>query len=57
MSDEEVLGQILMMSYPGAVPDALLFDWIGKRALGGVKIFGWNADDSTKVWDDAMARR
>ena len=31
------------------MPDALLFDWIGKRALGGVKIFGWNAEDSTKV--------
>jgi beta-N-acetylhexosaminidase len=49
MSDEEVLGQILMMSYPGVAPDALLFDWVGNRALGGVKIFGWNADDSTKV--------
>jgi beta-N-acetylhexosaminidase len=49
MSDEEVLGQILMMSYPGDAPDAQLFEWIGKRALGGVKIFGWNAEDSTKV--------
>jgi beta-N-acetylhexosaminidase len=38
-----------MMSYPGIEPDALTFDWIEKRALGGVKIFGWNADDSTKV--------
>jgi beta-N-acetylhexosaminidase len=49
MSDEEVLGQILMMSYPGNAPDRLLFDWIEHRALGGVKIFGWNADDSTKM--------
>jgi beta-N-acetylhexosaminidase len=49
MSDEEVLGQILMLCYPGDVPNALVFDWIGRRALGGVKIFGWNAEDSTQV--------
>jgi beta-N-acetylhexosaminidase len=49
MSDEEVLGQIFMMSYPGDAPPALLFDWIERRSLGGVKIFGWNADDSTKL--------
>jgi beta-N-acetylhexosaminidase len=49
MSDEEVLGQILMLCYPGDVPNALIFDWIGRRALGGVKIFGWNAEDSTRV--------
>jgi beta-N-acetylhexosaminidase len=49
MSDEEVLGQILMMAYPGDAPGSLLFDWIEKRALGGVKIFGWNAEDSTQV--------
>jgi beta-N-acetylhexosaminidase len=55
MSDEEVLGQILMMAYPGVAPDDLLFDWIGRRALGGVKIFGWNADDSTKVAEAVAA--
>jgi beta-N-acetylhexosaminidase len=49
MSDEETLGQILMLSYPGDAPNALFFDWIERRSLGGVKIFGWNADDSTKV--------
>jgi beta-N-acetylhexosaminidase len=49
MSDEEVLGQILMLAYPGDAPGALLFDWIENRALGGVKIFGWNAEDSTQV--------
>ncbi len=49
MSDEETVGQILMMAYPGDTPGPLLYDWIGKRALGGVKIFGWNAEDSDKV--------
>ena len=49
MGDEEVLGQILMMAYPGDEPGPLLYEWIEKRALGGVKVFGWNAEDSTKV--------
>jgi beta-N-acetylhexosaminidase len=49
MSDEEVLGQILMLAYPGDEPGPLIFDWIQGRSLGGVKIFGWNAEDSTKV--------
>jgi beta-N-acetylhexosaminidase len=49
MSDEEVIGQIFMLSYPGEVPGPLLFEWIQKRCLGGVKIFGWNAENSTKV--------
>ncbi|HSV55700.1 MAG TPA: glycoside hydrolase family 3 N-terminal domain-containing protein [Magnetospirillaceae bacterium] len=46
LSDEEVLGQILMLTYPGDDPPPLLYQWIARRALGGVKIFGWNADDT-----------
>ena len=49
MGDEEVLGQVLMMSYPGDEPNELFLEWVERRGLGGVKIFGWNADDSTKV--------
>jgi beta-N-acetylhexosaminidase len=49
MSDEEVLGQLFMMTYPGDSPPELLFDWIEKRGLGGVKIFGWNAEDTDKL--------
>jgi beta-N-acetylhexosaminidase len=55
MSDEEVLGQILMLAYPGDAPGALLFDWVENRALGGVKIFGWNAEDSTQVARSVVA--
>jgi beta-N-acetylhexosaminidase len=47
MGDEQVLGQVLMMAYPGAVPGELLLKWIRDRGLGGVKIFGWNAEDSS----------
>jgi beta-N-acetylhexosaminidase len=49
MSDEEVLGQVFMMAYPGDEPGPAIIDWIDRRSLGGVKIFGWNADDSTKL--------
>lgn len=49
MTDEQVVGQILMLAYPGDAPGAVLYDWIEKRSLGGVKIFGWNAEDSDKV--------
>ncbi|MCX7024000.1 MAG: glycoside hydrolase family 3 protein [Spirochaetes bacterium] len=49
LSDEEILGQIFMMTYPGDDPPELLLGWIGKRALGGVKLFGWNAEDTDKV--------
>ncbi len=49
MSDEQVVGQILMLAYSGDAPGPVLYDWIRKRELGGVKIFGWNAEDSGKV--------
>ena len=49
MTDEQVVGQILMLAYSGDAPGAVLYDWIEKRSLGGVKIFGWNAEDSDKV--------
>jgi beta-N-acetylhexosaminidase len=49
MSDEQVLGQVFMMAYPGDVPPPLMFRWIRERGLGGVKIFGWNAESSDKA--------
>ncbi|HET7838627.1 MAG TPA: glycoside hydrolase family 3 N-terminal domain-containing protein, partial [Rectinemataceae bacterium] len=49
MGDVEVLGQLLMLAYPGSDPPPLLFDWIEARGLGGVKIFGWNAEDTDRL--------
>jgi beta-N-acetylhexosaminidase len=49
MSDEERLGQLFMLSYGGDVPTSLLYSWIRLRGLGGVKIFGWNADDTVRL--------
>ncbi len=49
MGDEELVGQILMMTWPGAVPPPELLDWIRQRHLGGIKIFGWNGADTVKL--------
>ncbi|PKL25139.1 MAG: glycosyl hydrolase family 3 [Spirochaetae bacterium HGW-Spirochaetae-3] len=43
------LGQLFMLSYGGDEPTPLLYSWIRGRGLGGVKIFGWNADDTTRL--------
>ena len=45
MSDTEALGQILMFGYRGEEPDAGILRWISEGGLGGVKIFGWNAEN------------
>ncbi len=55
MSDEEILGQLFMLAYPGDSPPELLYAWIRQRGLGGVKIFGWNAEDTTKVAEAVAA--
>ncbi len=49
MTDEEKLAQILMFGWAGTEPSPLVTDWVGKRSLGNVKIFGWNTDDTMKV--------
>jgi beta-N-acetylhexosaminidase len=49
MRPEEVLGQVFLLGFPGTVPPPLILDWIEKRGIGGVKIFGWNAEDTTKL--------
>lgn len=49
MGPEERLGQLFMLSYSGDEPTPLLYAWIRRRGLGGVKIFGWNTDDTDKL--------
>lgn len=49
MTDEELLAQILMFGWAGAEPSALLNQWVTKRGLGSVKVFGWNTDDIHQV--------
>lgn len=49
MSDEQVLAQTLMLGWVGAEPSPLILDWIRQRNIGGVKIFGWNTDDTLRL--------
>ncbi|WP_083963800.1 glycoside hydrolase family 3 protein [Spirochaeta cellobiosiphila] len=45
MTPEEKLGQILLLGYEGETPNRDIMNWISQKHLGGVKIFGWNADN------------
>jgi len=49
MSDEQALAQTFMLGWVGAEPSPLILDWIRNRNIGGVKIFGWNTDDTRKL--------
>ncbi|MDR0639892.1 MAG: glycoside hydrolase family 3 protein [Spirochaetaceae bacterium] len=42
LSDEDALAQTLMFGWSGAPPSPYLLEWIQKRGIGGVKVFGWN---------------
>ncbi|MBN2617781.1 MAG: glycoside hydrolase family 3 protein [Spirochaetales bacterium] len=45
MTNEELLGQILMFSYEGDRVSAENLYWIRDKGLGSIKIFGWNASN------------
>jgi len=49
MSDEQALAQTFMLGWVGAEPSPLIMDWINQRNIGGVKIFGWNTDDTQRL--------
>jgi beta-N-acetylhexosaminidase len=49
MTDDQALGQVFMLGWVGAEPSPLIMDWIRDRNIGGVKIFGWNTDDTTRL--------
>jgi beta-N-acetylhexosaminidase len=49
MSDEQALAQTFMLGWVGAEPSPLIIDWIRDRNIGGVKIFGWNTEDTRKL--------
>ncbi|QQO09658.1 glycoside hydrolase family 3 protein [Breznakiella homolactica] len=49
MTDEEALAQTFMLGWVGATPSPLIMDWIRDRNIGGVKIFGWNTDNTLQL--------
>jgi beta-N-acetylhexosaminidase len=49
MTDEQALAQVFMLGWVGAEPSPLIMEWIRKRGIGGVKIFGWNTADTQRL--------
>ncbi len=45
LSEEELIGQVFLAGYSSDVPTPEIMAWLKDRNIGGVKIFGWNADD------------
>lgn len=54
MTDEELLAQVLMFGWAGEEPSQEVKDWVGTRALGSIKIFGWNTDNTEKVAESIL---
>ncbi len=49
MSDEEIVAQVFMVGWPSRDPTPELLEWIRRRNIGGVKVFGWNADNLAQL--------
>jgi beta-N-acetylhexosaminidase len=49
MSDEQALAQTFMLGWVGAEPSPLIINWIRDRHIGGIKIFGWNTQDTFQL--------
>ena len=49
MTDEQALAQVFMFGWVGEEPSPIIMEWIRKRNIGGIKIFGWNTADTIKL--------
>jgi len=49
MSDEQVVAQVFMLGWASQDADGSIMEWIATHGLGGVKIFGWNANDTQRL--------
>ncbi|MDR2588096.1 MAG: glycoside hydrolase family 3 protein [Spirochaetales bacterium] len=45
MPDEELLAQVFLVGYEKDRPTPEIMAWLKGRSIGGIKIFGWNADN------------
>ena len=52
MTDEELLGQLMILGYPGALADSGIPRWVRDRNIGGVKIFPRNVKDLPSLAQD-----
>ncbi len=49
MSPEELIAQTLMIGWLGETPSPEIMEWIERSNLGGVKVFGWNGGNLTRL--------
>jgi beta-N-acetylhexosaminidase len=49
MTDEQALAQLFMLAWVGEEPSPLIMEWIRRRNIGGVKIFGWNTSNTVRL--------
>jgi len=49
MTDEQALAQVFMLGWVGEDPSPLIMEWIIRRNVGAVKIFGWNTSDTQRL--------
>ena len=49
MTDDQILAQTFMLGWVGAEPSPLIAEWIRLRNIGGVKIFGWNTENTRRL--------
>jgi len=55
MTNEQALAQLMMFAWIGEEPSPLIMEWIQRRQIGGVKVFGWNSV-STRVLARSVAQ-
>lgn len=49
MTDEELLSQLLMFGWSGDSPSQQLKDWVSKRHIGSIKVYGWRTENLTAL--------
>lgn len=49
MNDYEVVGQLFMFTYASREADEEIIQWISKKKIGNIKIFGWNGVDLGEI--------
>ncbi len=49
MSPEERVGQLFLVGWPADGPSGDLTEWIRRRNIGGVKVFGWNGTNAAAL--------
>jgi len=55
MDDTELLGQLFLLGYFGRHPSPEILEWIRDKKIGGIKIFGWNAENLQEL-GESIAR-